>query len=170
TQVAARDYGAAVTPAMSEAAATTPAQAVVLSQTVAIAPVALSNGAALAATPADPSVIALAKLDILLNQSVQSELAKQGIGGTNGIANILGAGTLSASDGRAIKSQTISLDALGITSANGVAFLVYVPDANGVMQPRVIKPRFRKGKLQVSLPVPCEYNVIQNVALPAAAN
>jgi len=164
-QVASRDYAAAVTPAVQSAVATTPAQAVVLSQTAPAEPVALRGGAAVAVTAADPSVIALAKTDILLNSSVQSSLANYGVGGTNGVANIIGAGTLAATDGRNIARQTITINALGVTSAKGVAILVYTPDANGVMQPRVIKPRFRNGKLVATLPVPCEYNVVQNVAV-----
>ena len=164
-QVASRDYAAAVTPAVQSAVATTPAQAVVLSQTAPAEPVALRGGAAVAVTAADPSVIALAKTDILLNSSVQSSLANYGVGGTNGVANITGAGTLAATDGRNIARQAITINALGVTSAKGVAILVYTPDANGVMQPRVIKPRFRNGKLVATLPVPCEYNLVQNVAV-----
>ena len=164
-QVASRDFASAVTPAVQSAVATTPAQAVVLSQTAPAESVALRGGAAVAVAAADPSVIALAKTDILLNSSVQSDLAKYGVGGTNGVANIIGAGTLAATDGRNIARQTITINALGVTSAKGVAILVYTPDANGVMQPRVIKPRFRNGKLVVTLPIPCEYNVVQNVAV-----
>ncbi len=163
-QVLSRDYASAVTPAIQSAVATTPAQSVVLSQTAPAVTVALKGGATLSSTPADPSIVALAKLDILLNSSVQASLAKYGVGGKNGVANIMGAGTISASDGRNIKSQAVTLNALGITSAKGVAILVYTVDANGVMQPKVIKPRMRKGQLVVNLPVPCEYNVVQNIA------
>ena len=164
-QVASRDYASAVTPAVQSAVATTPAQAVVLSQTAPAEPVALRGGAAVAVTAADPSVIALAKTDILLNSSVQSDLAKYGVGGTNGVANIIGAGTLAATDGRNIASQTITINALGVTSAKGLAILVYTPDANGIMQPKVVRARFRNGKLIATLPVPCEYNLVQNVAV-----
>ena len=165
-QLAARDYGAAITPAMQQALATTPLQAVALSAAATVAPVALSNGAAIAVAPADPGLVSLAKADVLFNSAVTAALARAGIGTNGAIPTITAAGTLAATDGRAISRQTISLTVPGIASAQGVRIIVYTPDANGVMQPQVITPRFRNGQLQVTLPVPCEYNVVTNLALP----
>ena len=151
---------------MQQALATTPLQAVALSAAATVAPVALSNGAAIAVAPADPGLVSLAKADVLFNSAVTAALARAGIGTNGAIPTITGAGTLAATDGRAISRQTISLAVPGIASAQGVRIIVYTADANGVMQPQVITPRFRNGQLQVTLPVPCEYNVVTNLALP----
>ena len=162
--VATSSYAAQVTPAVAAAVATTPAQAVALSAAAQVAPVDLGNGAAVGTLPADPGLVSLAKLDAIYNPAVSSALAKAGIGTNGALPTIAGAGSLVATDGRSIKSQRISLP--GFASAANVRIIVYTPDANGVMQPTVIRPRVRNGQLTASLPVPCEYNVVTNAVLP----
>ncbi len=152
--VTTRSYAAQVTPAVAAAVATTPAQSVALSAAAQVAPIDL-GGAALGSIPADPGLVSLAKLDAVFNPAVTRALARAGIGTNGTLPMISGAGSLVATDGRAIRSQRIN-----------VRIIVYQPDANGVMQPRVVTPRMVNGQLQASLPVPCEYNIVTNAVLP----
>lgn len=163
--VATRSYAAQVTPAVAAAVATTPAQSVALSAAAQVAPIDL-GGAALGSIPADPGLVSLAKLDAVFNPAVTRALARAGIGTNGTLPMISGAGSLVATDGRAIRSQRINIAVPGITSAANVRIIVYQPDANGVMQPRVVTPRMVNGQLQASLPVPCEYNIVTNAVLP----
>ena len=119
----------------------------------------LSGGVTFGSVPAQPSSIAAANADLLKNEAVNKELKKLGIGATAGQpALIIKAGQLLFSN-FASGTFTVGLDVDGITSAKGVALLVYVP---GELQPRVIKPKWKNGRLESSLPVPCEYNVVMN--------
>lgn len=163
--VTTRSYAAQVTPAVAAAVATTPAQSVALSAAAQVAPIDL-GGAALGSIPADPGLVSLAKLDAVFNPAVTRALARAGIGTNGTLPMISGAGSLVATDGRAIRSQRINIAVPGITSAANVRIIVYQPDANGVMQPRVVTPRMVNGQLQASLPVPCEYNIVTNAVLP----
>lgn len=163
--VTTRSYAAQVTPAVAAAVATTPAQSVALSAAAQVAPIDL-GGAAIGSIPADPGLVSLAKLDAVFNPAVTRALARAGIGTNGTLPMISGAGSLVATDGRAIRSQRINIAAPGITSAANVRIIVYQPDANGVMQPRVVTPRMVNGQLQASLPVPCEYNIVTNAVLP----
>jgi len=84
--------------------------------------------------------------------AVINELKNLRIGSQYGTPNVTGAGTVAASDGRAIKSQTVNIECPGLTSAKGVTVLVYTLNANGTKSVRVVKPRFSKGKLKVEFP------------------
>lgn len=109
--------------------------------------------------PAKPASIVEAKADLLKNQTAIDALKKLGIGVVDGQkASIVKAGQLVFSDSSS-GTYMVSLSVDGLTSAKGVALLVYVP---GELEPRVIRPRWRNGKLQADLPVPCEYNVVTN--------
>ncbi len=156
--------GLALSPELLALFATTPEQALILAQAAVLDPVALSGGAALVTASCDPATIALAKAEVLFDPAVINSLKNLRIGSQYGTPNVTGAGTVSASDGRAIKSQTVNIECPGLTSAKGVAVLVYTLNANGTKSVKVIKPRFSKGKLKVQLPVPCEYVIVQNVA------
>ena len=142
----------------------TPEQALFLSQNAVPDPVSLSGGASLVTSPCDVETITLAKIDLLTDNNMIDALGRMHIGKTYGNVSLIGAATVSASDGRAIKSQTVNIECPGLTSAKGVAVLVYTLNANGTKTVKVVKPRFSKGKLKVQLPVPCEYVIVQNVA------
>ena len=147
------------TPELEALVATTPEQALILD------PVALSGGAALVTGSCDLATIALAKAEVLSDPAIINSLKNLRIGSQYGTPNVTGAGTVAASDGRAIKSQTVNIECAGLTSAKGVAVLVYTLNSDGTKLTRVVKPRFSKGKLRVQLPVPCEYVIVQNVGI-----
>lgn len=157
--------GLALTPEQQALVATTPEQALLLAQTAVPDPVALSGGAALVTDSCDPATITLAKAEVLFDPAVINSLKNLRIGSQYGVPNVTGAGMIAASDGRAIKSQTVNIECPGLTSAKGVAVLVYTLNSDGTKSAKVVKPRFSKGKLKVQLPVPCEYVIVQNVSV-----
>ena len=161
--------GYEVTPAEAAAVATTPVQSVQLAMgvTADVAGVSLPDGVTFASMPAQPATIAMAKMDLMKNNDVQKKLSRFGIGTKGKTSTIVHAGQVGFSNG-ATGSFKVGLSVDGITSAKNVAFLVYVP---GETTPRVVKPTFKNGKLQATLPVPCEYNIVTNEApaAPAAA-
>ncbi len=157
--------GLALTPKLEALVATTPEQALILADAAVLDPVALSGGAALVTGSCDPATIALAKAEVLSDPAIINSLKNLRIGSQYGTPNVTGAGTVAASDGRAIKSQTVNIECAGLTSAKGVAVLVYTLNSDGTKLTRVVKPRFSKGKLRVQLPVPCEYVIVQNVGI-----
>jgi hypothetical protein len=160
--------GYQVTPAEVAATATTPAQSIALAAgvTADVGDVQLPNGVVFASIPAQPASIATAKMDIMKNTDLQKSLAQCGVGTKGQTAVIKGAGQLGFSNG-AKGVFKVGLTAEGITSAKNVAILVYVP---GETAPRVIKPKFKNGKLEANLPVPCEYNIVTNEAPAPAAS
>lgn len=151
--------GYELSEAESAAVATTPAQAIELTEGVtADIGIALPDGVVFGSVPAQPADIAMAKADLLKNAELQAALAKLGIGVNGAEASILKAGQLVFSN--AVSGEfTVGLAAEGITSARNVAILVYVP---GELKPRVIRPIWRNGKLQAKLPVPCSYSIVSN--------
>lgn len=152
--------GYTLTEAESAETAVTAEQAVALSQGIsAEVTMALPDGVTFGSVTAQPAYIAMANADLLKNTAVRTRLNKLGVGTASGqIPVVVKAGQLVFSNG-AVGTYTVKISVEGITSSKGVAILVYVP---GELEPRVIRPRYRGGKLQVNLPVPCEYNVVTN--------
>lgn len=159
--------GYTLTEEESKATAVTAEKAVALSQGVEAEVVtALPDGVTFGSVTAQPVYISMANADILKNTAVQTRLNKLGIGtSAEQIPAVVRAGQLVFSNAAA-GTYTVKLSIAGITSSKGVAIMVYVP---GEVQPRVIRPRYKNGKLQAKLPVPCEYNVVTNVPVVAAA-
>ena len=146
TSVAA-SKGYAVSDSEAAAVATTPQQAVALSTTATVDPVA---GLATGAT--SPAIIAMAKLDILKDAAVNAAVVKNGgtglIVATQQLANVDG------STGR----KTVSLTAAMTAPGEKVTILYYVPGVT----PKVLTATVGKnGKIRVTLPVPCVYNVVK---------
>ncbi len=145
--VATKGY---VLTAQEEAAiATTPEEATALAAGVAVEG---ANGAGVVASAAQPGLIALAKADILKNAGVQSSLSKAGVAGL-----IVNAGVLANADGAA-KRTTVNLSSTGLVPGEKVAILYYIP---GDPTPHVVKASWKNGKLSVTLPLPCVYNIVK---------
>ena len=156
TTTASRGY--TMTEAETAATATTPAQAVALSSlvTASISGVDVPAGVTFGSVPANPSTLSLAKADLLKNSDMLNTL-RNSYGITN--ASINSAGQLIFSNG-ASGEFSVNLEANGITSAKNVAIIVYTTNSKGETVSKVVKPTWKKGKLQASLPVPCNYVVV----------
>ncbi|MBR6158747.1 MAG: hypothetical protein IKQ40_00495 [Lachnospiraceae bacterium] len=128
--------------------ATTLEEAVALSTGV----FAEAGGTALTAVTSSPALIAMAKADILKDLSVRTALAK---GGAVGI--IANSGMLLRADGKSARN-TINLSSAGLVPGQKVAILYYLP---GEVTPRVAYPVWKNGKLRVTLPLPCIYNIVK---------
>ncbi len=148
TNVAAAK-GYALNAAEQAAVATTPEQAVALSVTTVVESTNASNAAM--AVAASPAVIAMAKADILKNDSIKTALARRGVAG-----NIIASQTIARADGKSARTR-LNLSTAGLTTGQKVAILYYLP---GDVTPRLAYPTWRNGKLRVTLPLPCEYNLV----------
>ena len=132
------------------AVATTPAEAVALSATAVVEATNPANAALTAA--ASPATIALVKADILKNASVKAALTRYGLTGQIAASQIV-----ARADGKS-GNTTMNITPATIVRGKGVAILIYVP---GERNPRVVRPRWRNGKLRVTLPLPCTYTIVQ---------
>ena len=110
------------------------------------------GGIPVANTAAAPALIAMAKADILKDAAVKRALASYKAAGI-----IVNSGTLAAADGRAAK-KTISLTAAGLVPGQKVVILYYLP---GEVTPRIARPVWKNGKLRVTVPLPCVYNIVK---------
>ena len=148
TEVAA-SKGYALSSVEQAVVATTPQQAVALSATTAVEATNAANAALAAAT--SPEIIAMAKADILKNDSVNKAIVSRGLTGT-----IIASQNVARADGKSARTA-LNLATTGLTPGQKVAILYYLP---GDLTPRLAYPRWRSGKLRVTLPLPCEYNLI----------
>ena len=91
------------------------------------------------------------KADILKNTTVKSALAGRGITGA-----IVSSQTLARADGRSARTS-LNLSTAGLVPGQRAAILYYLP---GDITPRLAYPTWRNGKLRVTLPLPCMYNLV----------
>ena len=146
TSVAAAK-GYAVSAAEAQATATTPAQAVALASTAAV------NTAGVATGAAAPAVVAMAKLDILKDASVQQAIIKNG-----GTGVIVASQLLANADG-STSTKRVSLTVAMTAPGEKVTILYYVP---GDPTPKVLTATVgRNGTISARLPIPCVYNVVK---------
>lgn len=146
TSVAAAK-GYAVTATESAAVATTPEQAVALSTTAAV------NTAGVATGAAAPAVVAMAKLDIIKDASVQQAIIKNG-----GTGVIVASQLLANADG-STSTKRVSLTVAMTAPGEKVTILYYVP---GDPTPKVLTATVgRAGTISARLPIPCVYNVVK---------
>lgn len=138
--------GYALTPAEEAIVATTPEEAVALSQGLVV------ETADVMAVAVQPAEIALAKSDILKNATVQSALAKNGVSGV-----IVNSGMFAKADGTSGKKR-VTLSSAGLVAGQKVSILYYIP---GDPTPHVVKAAWKNGKLVVTLPLPCIYNIVK---------
>ena len=151
TVVATKDY--ALTPEEHAAVATTPEQAVALAAGVTgEVNETLEPGVLFGSLPADPSMIALTKADILKSASLQKKLAKKGVAGI-----IVKSGMMSYSNGKK-GTRTVTLNAAGLIPGEKVALIVYVP---GDPKPRLITANWKDGKLRAKMPIPCNFSIVR---------
>ena len=129
--------------------ATTPAQAVLLGSTTVAEPTNAAN--ATLAVPADPATIALAKAEILKNDTVKAAIARNGLAG-----QIIATQTVARADGKSARTA-MNFSTAGLTPGKRVVILCYVPGKG----PQVITARWRNGKLRATLPLPCTYSIVQ---------
>lgn len=146
TSVAAAK-GYAVTATESAAVATTPQQAVALATTAAV------NTAGLATGAAAPAVVAMAKLDIIKDASVQQAIIK------NGGTGVIVASQLIANADGSTGTKRVSLTVAMTAPGEKVTILYYVP---GDPTPKVLTATVgRNGAISARLPIPCVYNVVK---------
>ena len=151
TVVATKDY--AMTPEEHAAVATTPEQAVALAAGVTgEVNETLEPGVLFGSLPADPTMIALTKADILKSASLQKKLAKKGVSGL-----IVKSGMMSYSNGKK-GTRTVTLNAAGLIPGEKVALIVYVP---GDPKPRLITANWKDGKLRAKMPIPCNFSIVR---------
>lgn len=144
--IAAKGY--VLTPEEMAAIATTPEQAVALS----LAALIEGSGSGMVLSAAtSPAMIAMAKADLLKNAYIRALLLQRGVFG-----NILAASTLARADGKAVKTG-ITINAPGLAPGQKVAVMYYLP---GDLTPRLAYPAWKNGKLNVTLPTPCTYNLV----------
>ena len=144
--IAAKNY--TLTPEEMALVATTLQEAIALANGV----LADAGGTPLAAVAASPELIAMAKADILKDITVRKALAQRG---ANGI--IVNSGMLLRADGKSVRN-TINLSTAGLVPGQKVVILYYLP---GDIKPRIARPAWSKGKLRVTLPLPCIYNIVK---------
>ncbi len=131
------------------ATATTPAESAALAQGIVIE---ATNGTGIAAAAAQPGLISLAKADILGNAKVKTALAARGLTGA-----IVNSGMLARADGKTARTR-LNLATTGLVPGEKVSVLYYIP---GDPTPHVATPAWRNGKLQITLPLPCIYNIVK---------
>ncbi len=141
--------GYALDAAEQAAVATTPEQAVALASTTVVEATNPANAALSAAT--SPAIIAMAKADVLKNATVKSALTRRGLTGV-----ILASQNVARADGKSART-TLNLSTAGLTAGQRTAILYYLP---GDITPRLAYPTWRGGKLRVTLPLPCTYNLV----------
>lgn len=146
TSVAAAK-GYAVTATESAAVATTPQQAVALATTAAVETAGVATGTAA------PAVVAMAKLDILKDASVQQAIIKNG-----GTGVIVSSQLIANADGKTGR-KSVTMTVAMTTPGEKVTILYYVP---GDPTPKVLTATVgRNGKIRATLPIPCVYNVVK---------
>ena len=139
-----------LTAAEQALVATTPAEALALDATTAVESTGAANAVVEAA--AAPAMVALAKADILKDASVKAAIASNGLTG-----QIVGSEVLARADGKSGRT-TFNVTNAGLTRGKRVVILYYLP---GDRSPRIYVPRWRNGKLRVTLPLPCTWNIVQ---------
>lgn len=148
-QALAAAKGYTLTPEEEAAVATTPEEAAALAAGVTAT---TDGGVELVVSATAPINVSTAKADILKDSNVKAALKKNGVAGT-----IVNAGALTLSDGSTAK-KTVSLSAAGLTAGQKVIILYYVP---GDPKPHVVRASWKNGKLRVTLPIPCIYNIVK---------
>ena len=141
--------GYTLTPEEEATVATTPEQAAQFAAGV----VAQTNdGQLIVETAAEPAMVSMAKADILKDEKVKKSLASKGVTGT-----IVNAGMLYRTDNKT-KKTTVNLSSANLVQGEKVAVLYYVP---GDLKPHIVSAVWVKGKLRVTLPLPCTYSIIK---------
>ena len=141
--------GYALDAAEQAVVATSPEQAVALGSTTAVEATTAANAALSAATA--PAMIAMAKADILKNASVNRSIVSRGLSGT-----IIASQNVARADGKSARTA-LNLSTAGLTPGQKTAIIYYLP---GDLTPHIVIPRWRSGKLRVTLPLPCTYNLV----------
>lgn len=100
-----------------------------------------------------PEMIAMAKIDILKNTSVNKSINGSGLQGL-----VVQAGNLAYADGRATR-KSLTFEVGGTAPKDKVVILYYTPGDN---TPHVVKATVRNdGKIKATLPVPCNYMIVR---------
>ena len=101
--------------------------------------------------PNSPDNIIMAKTDILMNSEVKAALAKRGLVGRIACSQMLA--SANGTSGR----KKVTLSSQNLIAGQKVVILYYLP---GDPTPHLAYPRWKNGKLEVTLPVQCTYNIV----------